>query len=311
MSATDRASRMLTLVPWLLERQGASLAEAADAFGVDEDTIRTDLSHLDFCGLPGLGGGALFEIHYFGDRVVVRMADELRRPLRLTPTEALSLVLRLSTVEAALGGEIPALAGALAKVRAALGIGDDVAAQVGELDSTWLAPLRSALSEGRQVRLTYRGRKDEVPRPRTVDPWRLYVAEGTWYLQGRDVDADELRTYRLDRVADVVVTAAERGSEPPEQPPPPPRYEPAEDDLRIEVLLGPSARWIVDAVTPEKQEEAGEGRLRVIFATDAPRWAARLLLAAGEGLLSVEPSAFAARVRREAEEALENARTVA
>ena len=100
MSATDDVARMLTLVPWLLERPGASLAETAAAFGVDERTVRRDLlDHLDFCGLPGLGGGDLFTVDLSGDRIVVSMADELQRPVRPTPAEALQLVLGLNYQE--------------------------------------------------------------------------------------------------------------------------------------------------------------------------------------------------------------------
>jgi hypothetical protein len=127
VSAAGDVARMLTLVPWLLERPGASLTETAEQFGVDERTIRRDLGHLDFCGLPGLGGGDLFEVELVGDRIVVRMADELRRPLRPTPREALRLVLTVDAVAEALGDELPALRSAVAKVRDALGIPEVVA----------------------------------------------------------------------------------------------------------------------------------------------------------------------------------------
>lgn len=160
MSAAERVARMLTLVPWLLERPGASLEETAEAFGVDRATVRADLRELDFCGVPGLGGAELFEVALYGDRVILRMADELRRPLRLTAREGLHLVIALGAVADALGDELPALRSALAKVRAALGIPEEVAAQLDTGRSRWVGAARGAVEHGRRVRLVYRGRRD-------------------------------------------------------------------------------------------------------------------------------------------------------
>jgi hypothetical protein len=89
VSAAADVARMLTMVPWLLERPGASLAEVAATFRVSEDTVRGDLGHLDFCGLPGSRGRGPVRGHPRRDRVVLRMAEELKRPLRPTPREAL------------------------------------------------------------------------------------------------------------------------------------------------------------------------------------------------------------------------------
>jgi proteasome accessory factor C len=199
MSATRDVARMLTLIPWLLQRPGAAIAEAADAFGVGERQIRADLGHLDFCGLPGLGGGDLFDVTVIGDRVLVEMADELRRPLRPTPSEALRLVLAVDAVADALGPELPALASAVGKIREALGVPERVA-DVLEPDTIELADrLREALAAKRRVRITYQGRADSELRERDVDPWTLHVVDGRWYLDGHDHDAADRRIFRFTR----------------------------------------------------------------------------------------------------------------
>ncbi|MFA9428724.1 helix-turn-helix transcriptional regulator [Egicoccus sp. AB-alg2] len=282
MSAAGDVARMLTLVPWLLERPGASLAEAAHAFGVSEATIRRDLGHLDFCGLPGLGGGDLFEVQIVGDRVVVRMADELKRPLRPTPREALRLVLTLDAVGEALGDELPALRSAVGKVRAALGIPEAVADVVEPGTHALVPALRQAISGQRRVRVQYQGRADQAPQWRTVDPWALQVVDGLWYLRGHDVDVDDARTFRLDRVADLEVTDQPRAAPAPEQLPPP-VYAPGPDDLAVELELSRAGRWVLDAVVPDAVEELSDGGALVRLRTDAPAWLARVVLtAAGE-----------------------------
>lgn len=302
MSATDDVARMLTLVPWLLERPGASLDEAAEAFGVTTQVIRRDLDHLDFCGLPGLGGGDLFEVNLVGDRVVLRMADELKRPLRLTPQEGLRLVLTADAVAEVAGDDLPALRSAVDKVRDALGIPERVADVVAEEAAGYVADARRACAEGRQVLLRYQGRADEGPRDRIVDPWTLHVVDGTWYLQGHDQDAGDRRTFRLDRAVGLEVLDTPIGVPAPEQLPPP-RYEPGPDDVEVTVEVEASARWLADALTIETVEEREDGGARLTFRTDAPRWVARLVLMAGGGARVTGPPHVAATVRDLADQA--------
>jgi proteasome accessory factor C len=295
VSAATDVARMLTLVPWLLERPGASLRETAEAFGVDERTIRRDLYHLDFCGLPGLGGGDLFEVDLVGDRVVMRMADELRRPLRPTPREALRLVLTVDAVAGALGDELPALRSAVAKVRAALGVPEVVADVIEPGTDRFVQEARRAIADGRQVRIAYQGRGDARPHDRAVDPWVLHVADGSWYLQGHDHGAGDIRTFRLDRVASLEVTDAPITVPAPAQVPAP-RYVPSPDDLAVELRLGPGGRWLLDAVTVDEAEEEDDGAVRVRLRTDHPRWLARLVLTGAGAVEVVAPRSFSSLV---------------
>jgi proteasome accessory factor C len=303
VSAPEDVARMLTLVPWLLERPGASLAEVAETFGVSERVLRADLEHLDFCGLPGLGGGDLFDVSTVGDRIVVTMADELKRPLRPTPREALRLVLTLDAVAEVLGDELPALRSAVAKVRAALGI-PEAAADVAEVSGpATLGELRRAVRDGRVCRLAYQGRVDSQPADREVDPWALHVVDGSWYLQGHDHGAGQRRVFRLDRVAALEVT-----DWPVTVPAPaelePPRYVPGPDDLEVVLEVGVRGRWIEDAVVVDERHEHADGGATLRLHTDAPGWLASLVvMAAGEAAVR-RPTSFAARVRETAEAAL-------
>lgn len=295
---------MLTLVPWFLERPGASVDEAAEAFGVPPRTVRRDLSHLDFCGLPGLGGGALFDVTLEQDRVVVSMADELRRPLRLTPREALRLVLSLQAVDEAFGDELPALRSAIDKVRTAADLPATAAVSVGEgTSSTWLGALRRALRDAHQVRLRYQGRTDDAPRDRVVDPWQLDVTPDGWYLHAHDETAGDHRVFRLDRVADLEVLDTPVGRPRPDSPLPEPRFDPGDDAEEVVVRLGRGARWLADAFDHDGLDDDGTS-LEVRFRTDAPAWVARLLLMGAPDVTVVSPASLAALMEEEARTAL-------
>lgn len=304
MSAPDDVARMLTMVPWLLQRPGASLTEIAEAFGVDERTVRGDLDHLDFCGLPGLGGGDLFEVTTVGDRVVLRMAEELARPMRPTASEAMRLVLTVDAVADLLGDELPALRSALDKIRAALGIPPSAADVVGPSGPATLSVLREAVRASRRVRLAYQGRADAVPQDREVDPWALHVVDGSWYLQGHDHRAGARRVFRLDRIASVAPTDQPVTVAAPDELEPP-RYVPEEDHLAVVLEVGARGRWINDAVSVEELEERDDGGARLRLHTDAPGWLARLVvMAAGEARV-VEPAELREQVAAIAAAALE------
>lgn len=288
MSATGDVARMLTLVPWFLERPGASLDEAADAFGVSATVIRRDLGHLDFCGLPGLGGGALFDVSLVGDRVVITMADELRRPLRPTPSEALRLVLTVDAVAGALGEQLPALRSGIGKVRAALGIPEDVADVLDADEVSGLEPLRLALRGEVRVRLTYQGRSDAEPTTREVDPWALHVQDGVWYLQGHDHGAQDRRTFRVDRILSVDVLDVPVVVPGPDHLPTP-RYAPGPDDLEVVLEVSAEGRWLEGAVVTDEVQDRADGGARLTLRTDAPGWVARLVLMAGGAARVVSP----------------------
>ncbi len=306
MSAAADVARMLTMVPWLLERPGASLSEIAGAFGVSASQVRTDLGHLDFCGLPGLGGGDLFEVSIVGDRVVLRMADELKRPLRPTPREALRLVVTVDAVAEALGEELPALRSAVDRIRAALGI-PERSADVLEPDEVRILPLlRRAVREHRQVELDYQGRADAAPARRVVDPWALHVLDGTWYLQGHDHGVGERRVFRLDRVAEARVSDA-AATVPAPTHLDPPRYVPGPDDPAVVLTLRPRGRWVQDAVTADEVVERPDGGATLHLRTDALGFVAQLVLMAGGEAVVEAPDELRTLVRQRAEQALRRA----
>jgi proteasome accessory factor C len=296
--------RMLTLVPWLIERPGASLVETAATFATDVVTLRTELEHLDYCGLPGLGGGALFDVTIAGDRVTVRMADELRYPMRPSPHEALRLLLIATTAERVAGADVPALRSAVEKLHTALGIAPGAVTVLDAEPDEVVLVARAAIAAGVRVRFSYRGRSDEAAAERTVESWAVELSEGAWYLHGHDVGAGAGRTFRLDRSAGLVAT-----EEPSVVPVPArlesPAYQPSDEDVVVELVLDPSAQWLLDAVRADETRPAGDdGSLHVRLRTGSPEWLARLVLMAGGGAEVLLPADLRERVRCRAEDAL-------
>ena len=129
-SATDRLSRLLTMVPWLVNRQGIDIAEAAAGLGVTEKQLEDDLQLLFMCGY-GQMPDELIDAQWEGGRVFVTNADTIARPLRLGVDEALTLMVGLRALAAVPGiGERAAIERALAKLEEATGASAAAAARV-------------------------------------------------------------------------------------------------------------------------------------------------------------------------------------
>ncbi|MEJ5915633.1 helix-turn-helix transcriptional regulator [Pseudokineococcus sp. 1T1Z-3] len=323
--AADRLSRLLAMVPWLLERQGVALEEAARHFDVSTDQLVTDLELLFVCGTPGHMPGDLIEAEWESGRVYLGNADAIARPLRLGQDEALALLVGLRTLADLQGVEdSAALEGALAKLSAAAG--DAVAAASSVqldlatgADTGVLATVRGALRRTRRLRLRYLTAARDETTDRDVDPVRLDSRDGHFYLQAWCHRAQDVRSFRLDRV----VTARELDED---GTPPADVLAPELDDrlfvpgqdLPLVVLdLAPSARWVVDSypledVAPSPRARAGqEGpwlRVRLRVADDA--WLRRLVLRLGGAAVVVSPPGLAGELASAARAALAHAARV-
>lgn len=274
------------------------------AFGTDVATVRAELEHLDFCGLPGLGGGALFDVTIVGDSVTVRMADELRYPMRPTAPEVLRLLLLATAAERVVGSEVPALRSAITKLHAALGVPAGAVAILDAEPDDVVLRLRAAIAERQRVRFDYRGRDDWTPQQRVVEPWIVELHDGAWYLHGLDSGSGQARVFRLDRMASLERTTEAAQSRPPAELPRP-AYAPGEEDQEVELRLRPMAAWLLDAVQPDEVVPEGQdGAVHVRLRTGSEEWLARLVLMTAGGAEVLRPDGLRERVRSLAQEGL-------
>ncbi|HTO01286.1 MAG TPA: WYL domain-containing protein, partial [Microthrixaceae bacterium] len=75
-----------------------------------------------------------------------------------------------------------------------------------------LATSFEATLEQRQVEFGYSGEQ------RRMKPYRLQFERGHWYLSGHDLDRDDNRSFRLDRIQGEVTSGPPRSFERPESP---------------------------------------------------------------------------------------------
>lgn len=289
MTARDRMSRLLAVIPWVVERDGAPLDEISARFDYPRKQLVDDLTEVVlFVGVHPFTPDSLIEVDITDDRVQIRYADWFSRPLRLTPEEGARLLTAgrtmLSITEAGAADDddeqTTPLLRALAKLGMAIGESADRAVDVrlGNAPEATLDTLRRAVADGTRVELDYYTYGRDELTTRAVDPARVFSDLGHWYLHGYCHRADDERVFRVDRIRDVRPTGEpithplEGGGA---------SFTPGGDDPRVTLELPAGARWVVEQYPTESVEALDDGRLRVVMAVTAVPWLERLLLRLG------------------------------
>lgn len=213
MSRTERLLRLLDL---LQARPIWTGPELAERLGVTTRSIRRDVERLRDLGYPvqaghGVGGG-----YRLG-------AGRGMPPLLLTDEEAVAVAvsLRLAATGTVSGASEPALR-TLAKLdqvmpprlREQVRAIRDATTTLGEpgvqIDGDSLLTLARCCRDRVRARFGYSARSG-ADSERTVEPVQLVATGRRWYLMAFDVDRDDWRTFRLDRMRQVSATTWRSG----------------------------------------------------------------------------------------------------
>ncbi|MGW3345132.1 helix-turn-helix transcriptional regulator [Nonomuraea rubra] len=207
-------SRLLALLSLLQLPREWPGSELSERLGVSRRTVRRDVERLRDLGYPveatmGAAGGY---------RLV---AGAAMPPLLLDDEEAVAITVGLSTAARhPVQGIEEASVRALAKleqvlparlrhrVRSLGGATVPMPALDGpQVDPGRLTALAVAVTGRERVRFAYRANDGATSR-RLVDPHRLVAAGRRWYLLGHDLDRDDWRIFRIDRIDELRPTGA-------------------------------------------------------------------------------------------------------
>ena len=193
--------RVLVLLGLLQQRPVWSGPELADRLGVTTRTVRRDVERLRTLGYPvhagqGVGGG-----YQLG-------SGQALPPLLLDDEEAIATAVSLL---AGAGGD--AAPRALAKldrvlptrlrheVRALAGSVESFGTGRPPIDADVLMTLARACRDEAEAGFDYPS--GGTVRRRRVEPYRLVASDRRWYLLAYDLDRDDWRSFRVDRMAGV------------------------------------------------------------------------------------------------------------
>ena len=199
------SARLLALLSLLQMRREWSGAELADRLGVGPRTIRRDVDKLRSLGYPvnaapGVAGG-------------YRLGNGTQLPpLLLDDTEAVAVAVGLRTAAAAsIAGIEETSVRALAKLEQVLpdrlrrrvnALGTATSAFTFDgpaIDAEVLAAIAGACRDSVRLRFSYTTRDDRAAQ-RNTEPCAVVHSGHRWYLVAFDLDRDDWRTFRIDRI---------------------------------------------------------------------------------------------------------------
>ncbi|HEY4929059.1 MAG TPA: WYL domain-containing protein [Acidimicrobiales bacterium] len=300
LDTAARLRRLLAILTWLAQEGEAPIDEVANRFDLTPGALVAELEMAACCGVPPYTPDQLLEIVVTEDTVSTRVGTTLARPRRLSPREGLGLAASARALLAVPGSdEDGALSRALTKLERALG---QSAIEV-ELDTpALLDAVRSALSAGERLTISYYSASTDQTGERTITPRRLFASEGHWYVDAWCEMADGVRRFRVDRIG----RATPAGPASPDmlaEPLPDDAstdgssgsgaigaFVPGPDSRRVRIATDASMNWLLEAIPSARQGgEDGRPVWEVFVWGDA--WLERLLLRLGPGTEVVEPVA--------------------
>ncbi|EIV92326.1 YafY family protein [Frankia sp. QA3] len=302
----DTSARMLRLLSLLQTHRYWPGGELAERLAVSPRTLRRDVDRLRELGYPvqatrGVAGG--YQLR----------AGMAMPPLLLDDAEAVAVAVGLRTAAAgAVTGVGETSVRALAKVVQLLPPRlrrqvDAVAAYTvpapwdgPTLDAGLLTAIALACRGEEELRFDYTARGGERSR-RRVEPHRLVALGGRWYLLAFDIERDDWRTFRVDRLAEPTATGRRIR---PRQPP----GGDAAAYVQRAVAGAGRHRVLVVVAAPAAEvarvvggwgsvEEVDGGSCRLRMEVESLAWPAMVLGAVGAPFAIVEPAELTDRVR--------------
>ena len=281
--------RTMAMLAWLdAQPDSVPVADVARRFGVTRRDVVEDLLLAACCGIAPFEPADLYEVELSDDETEVRLhSTPWLHPRRamLTPAEVVA-VSTSGQLLAQLAGpeERELLTSAVGKVSAAMGLSGHLRVV---LDSPpHLGALRAAVRSKIQVRIDYfAATTHRISEDRLIDPLKVSMDQGRWYLEAWDHESARRRRFRVDRILELEPLETPVRSRYPKAPAE--QWPPVEAPLVV--LRAPaSASWVAEA-HPAELRQLDDGWLELELRVADWQWLANLLLQIGPGVEVVAP----------------------
>lgn len=300
-------ARLLSLVGWIAQHPGAPVDHAAGHFGRSRDQLLRDIALVGAVhdSMPGDSFEIDWDLLEREDRLAVRPVAGVGLPPRLTPSEAMAVLIGLQAIAPALDDDLRARLPRTAMAVAALspgadGMGEEILVSGAPGHDGRVDLLNRALRDGRRVGFDYTTADGRSAR-REVDPWDLRRGADGWVLRGWCHRAQGERSFRLAQMADLRVL-----DRPLARPRPPAGCD-GDGDAglpTVRLTLTDAARWVAEEVPGRLVEDEG-GRFTLEIRVWDRDWVEALLIDVAAHLVSVDPPAFARSMAERARAALD------
>jgi proteasome accessory factor C len=300
LQAQDKLTFLLSLVPYLVERDRVSVTEVAAHFAVKPEQIREAVRLIAVSGVPGetrtYQYEDLFDIAWDdfeeNDQIVITNHVAIDDSPRFSAREAAALIAGLQYLSSLPeNADRAAVASLMSKLsRGASGLPSQVAVERTESDAT-LALIRESVAKGVQLEFDYLSSTGERER-RNVDALLVESVDADWYLRGWCHLREAIRTFRLDRIATLVLTDLPTSHSVADVTLPETLFEGSPDDLVVTIDVAPAAEALLADYIPDGAVRTEvDGRVRTTVRVSHYHGLKRLMASLPGVATVVEPAA--------------------
>lgn len=207
-AALERVARALNLIPFISKNPGLSVVEIALRFNSTPAQISKDLSLLHMCGLPGYSHLELIDIDFEDPQyVAVRDAQVLGKPRSLSQIELLTLVLGLQMLKELATSENEKVDITILQERLSGILNEELLRSISITDAVVESPLFTQISQAithkQFLCIKYNSVSRDALSAKKIYPLEIYYHDGIGYLQAFEVEVDQVRTFRVDRIVEL------------------------------------------------------------------------------------------------------------
>lgn len=305
LTPAERAERLLSLIPWVLENGGQTIAELEERFAYPGDILAADLENVVHYLAPfPFTPDVEFSVFINGaDQVWINNAEVFSRPPMFTFAQAFELFVAASAVLETQASPRPdsspesrnqsPLARAVAKL--APDSSGDIArllrVDVGErvAEDLWEA-LNTAAAQQRRIQIKYFTAGRSETSTRKVDAYSVFARVGSWNFRGWCHLAQGFRTFRCDQIESFRLldeqfdpTGKERSGdgETEDGSDATLTYHATSDDPRATIEVSPWAARLAEEYDADSAEQTEDGNIRMRLPVGRRIFLERLLLQAG------------------------------
>jgi proteasome accessory factor C len=295
---------LLLMFEWLSARDGCTIQEVMDRFGLDRSEIESIVSTLSMVGFQPESPDVLLDAYIDEEDDTIHVAPfrGLDQGVSIEIETALRLI-SLADAVLTLGKTVPEQTDrALTRLREALNASGvqakSVATDLSLPGSEHVAPIGSAISQNTRLRLKYRSASGDVSE-REVDPIAVFL-DGSWYLEAFDHMRQDRRHFKLERIIEVENTQEPAST----QHLPVGALEVDAGTTKIVLEVEPQAGWLLEHLDNANVMPVSRGISKVEVHGGGYEWIVPLILTAGAHARVVSPPELVTRVADEIERAL-------
>ena len=297
-TSLERLTRVLDLIPFIENHPGIPIDNLAREFGISVEQVLADLNLLFVCGLPGKLTMDMIDLAFDDGRVSIIDPQGLDTPRRLTRREIISLIAGLEMLLSTDFFDPSRRTRAMSlKEKFSSALNDSVVIHTGpnKVGTIHAEVILQAIREKKWLHFTYTSGVSDRVTERTVQPLNLTVEGQHTYLSALDIDLEELRNFRLDRMAALMIFDSEE----------PVTLLNPDLDQEVRLVIKDSARSFVEE-NPQIVVNSLriKGGYEVTCKLHQTEWLIRRMLAYGEAINVLAPLALRVEIKQRAREIL-------